>query len=625
MGSLLLAAVLAPAAGDPPGPHLLIHPSAKTGRPDLFLTDPATGDTKNLTNTPDADEIGPAFRPDGKRVAFLCKTKDHDFEVYACDPDGTNRTAVTKPGPERTACFFPSWSPDGKRIAYTRFRTDGHSELRVVAADGATDVVVRADATGAAWGPDGRIAVVRRDGPKQPLCLIDADGGNERVLIADIGPVQLPAPAWSPDGAVVTCPITTDHGWQLAVVPAAGGEARQLTYLPGLCTNPVWVSPTEVMFAHAIPGSAATAGYGQIKADGTRVAGHPLGKMEPSAPFSRPAVYVPRPAVAAANPIRPVAHTEPQAGPRVKVSPLFIVPPSAPGAAAGVAWSADGSKIAVSLEAGPVAVGEFDGKKFEPKAAFLGHTGAASSVIFTADGKGVFTTGADKTLRTWDIAKNGSTAIESDLPAFGEAVAATADGAWLATGHRDGTVKLRHTGTADEPRVVKVCEPARGGVHALAFGPKGALFAGCARWDVPVLHGAVAAFDPATGKETWRTTTAMGGVYALAVSPDGKKLAGAGLDGQVRVWDAATGKELAAWKGHTDRCTGVAWALGGKAIVTAGFDHTVRVWDAATGANHVTAGAQVGPSVRVAVHPDGTTLCSTCVTGAVVFWKLREE
>ena len=153
------------------------------------------------------------------------------------------------------------------------------------------------------------------------------------------------------------------------------------------------------------------------------------------------------------------------------------------------------------------------------------------------------------------------------------------------------------------PRVVKVCEPARGGVHALAFGPKGALFAGCARWDVPVLHGAVAAFDPATGKETWRTTTAMGGVYALAVSPDGKKLAGAGLDGQVRVWDAATGKELAAWKGHTDRCTGVAWALGGKAIVTAGFDHTVRVWDAATGENHVTAGAQVGPSVRVAVHP----------------------
>ena len=99
------------------------------------------------------------------------------------------------------------------------------------------------------------------------------------------------------------------------------------------------------------------------------------------------------------------------------------------GAAAGVAWSADGSKIAVSLEAGPVAVGEFDGKKFEPRAAFLGHAGAASGVVFTADGKGVFTTGADKTLRTWDIAKNGSTAIESDLPAFGEAVAATADGA----------------------------------------------------------------------------------------------------------------------------------------------------------------------------------------------------
>jgi WD40 repeat protein len=627
MGTILLAALLAPAAGDPPGPEMVLHPSARAGRPDLFLTDPVKGDTRNVTNTPDADEIGPAFRPDGTRVAFLCKTKDHDFEVYACDGDGGNRKQLTKAPGEPSACYFPSWSPDGKRIAYTRLYPGGNrSELRVMAADGTGDTAIRAGAVGAAWGPDGTIAFVRREaGKPQALCTCDPDGENEKVLIADTGRVDLPAPAWSPDGSTIACPIATDHGWQIALVAAAGGSARQLTSLPGANTGPVWVAPDRVMFAHA-PQPGAGGGYGVVKVDGTRLDLHPLTKVEPSQPLGRPAVFVPRPARPMANPVRPVAHVEPAATKSLKVSmtPVFFAPAAAPGAATSAAWSADGKQVAIGLEAGPIAVGAFDGKRFVPAAALMGHTGAAAGLAFTPEGLGVVSAGGDKTVRTWDVAKKGTTSIESDLPAECEGIATSADGRWIATGHRDGTLKVR--GPYGGGPTLHVCESKRGAAHAVAVAADGrTVFGGSGRWDLPMLGGAVAAFDPATGKEKWRAKGSFGGVMSIAISPDGKKLAGACLDTYVRVWDAATGAELAAWKGHTDRCTGVAWGLGGKAIVTCGFDHTVRVWDAATGVNARTLAAHVGPAVRVATSPDGDYAVSTGAVGAVFFWRLAEE
>lgn len=620
--TVLLAALLAPAA-EPPAPELFLHPSGRTGRADLFLTDPVKGDSKNLTNTPDADELGPTFRPDGRRVAFLCKAAGHDFEVYACDSDGENRKQLTKPGADPSACYFPSWSPDGKRIAYTRLYPGGDKcELHVMTADGATDDIVREGAVGAAWGPDGRIAFVRREaGKKQALCACDADGENVVVLIPDIGKVDLPAPAWSPDGALIACPVETPYGWQIALAPAAGGPVRQLTTLPGINTNPVWVAPDRLMFGHSTTGPVG--GYGVVKTDGTRLDLHPLMKVEPSNPLGRPAVYVPRPERPAANPVRPVAHAEPapeKAGPRLQ--PVFFVPGSVPGSAPSVAWSADGKQVAVGLQAGPVAVGSFDGKRFVPTAPLLGHAGAVTGLVFTPDGTGVISVAGDKTVRTWDVSKKGTTAIESDVPAECEAVATSADGKWLVSGHRDGSLKVRELG--GEARSIAACEAKRGGVHAVAMSADGKrVFAGCGRWELPMLHGCVAAYDPATGKEVWRSKP-CGGVTALAVSPDGKKIAGACLDTFVRVWDAATGAELAAWKGHTDRCTGVAWARNGM-VVSCGFDHTVRVWDAATGANVQTLAAHVGPALRVAASPDGHYVASTGAAGAVFFWRLGDE
>ncbi len=636
MGSIcagLFAVFLA--AGSPPEPTVnegqVLVPSARSGALDLFLVDPETGNTKNVTRTEREEELSPAWSPDGKQIAFTCKTAGTAFEVYVCDADGSNRKRISAVPEHPSGATAPTWSADGKKVAYARGYPGNTYEVRVAAADGSTDEVIREDASMPAWSPNGKaIAFIQHAATGQRgLAVMAPDGTGVKVLVEDIGKVEFCLPAWSPDGKTIVYPADTGYGWQLFLIPATGGTPRQLTYLLGLNFNPVWLTADRLLFTHTVQPGTPGGGYLSMKADGTRLQTHPMSKMEPPHPLIRPTVFLPRAEIAAhagaeTSPVRPAAHTEMAARSSVRVTPVVLIPSTAPGSIFSVAWSEDGKRFAVGLESGSVLVGEFDGKTVRPVEAFRGHEGAVDAVALTADGTTAYSAGADRTVRTWDVGLKGSKAIRTDS-APGRAVAISGDGKLLATGDANGVVKIRDPETGVVAAETQVCDPKRGEVRAVAFGKESeVVFAGCARWDIAVLNGAVVAVDPTTGKQLWRTKGTFGGVFALAVSPDGAKVAGACLDSYVRVWDAKTGAELGCWKGHTDRATGVAWGLGGKTVLSCGFDHTVRVWDAATGTVLHTLATHGSPVVRVAASPDGKHLVSAGQDGWLVVWSLTE-
>jgi len=125
---LLLVAGAAPAAdprvaqlaGEVVGKGWIVY-SAKTPRGDwdLFLMRPDGSGRRNITNTPDYNEIGGRFSPDGKKMLYRrippSVKVHHDWwgragELVIAGADGGNPVVYGE---------FPwaSWSPDGKQVA----------------------------------------------------------------------------------------------------------------------------------------------------------------------------------------------------------------------------------------------------------------------------------------------------------------------------------------------------------------------------------------------------------------------------------------------------------------------------------------------------------------------------
>jgi WD40 repeat protein len=277
-------------------------------------------------------------------------------------------------------------------------------------------------------------------------------------------------------------------------------------------------------------------------------------------------------------------------------------------------------------------------------------------------------TGAS-TFRCWAVATGDEVPPSGDGPAH--AVAASADGRWLAVGGTDAAIRLYdRKKPAAPPRLLEATKPPIG---ALAFDPAGTVLAqtspadglvwlwdpaadkadpelilieaadGCtlesvavhpngnlvAAGGVDVLStgerdGAVCVWDRTT---KLKTVTFDVGVYAVAFDPQGRYLAGAGLTDKVHVWDLTTEQEVLSLEGHQERINCVAFSPDGSYVLSGGDDMTVRVWDVLSG-RLVIAREFDSPVQSLAFSPDGATLFTgngntTC--HQIGFKKLLED
>ena len=83
---------------------------------DLYTMPAAGGAAKRITWGP-AFDSQPRYSPDGKRIVFLSDRSGSE-EVWLCDADGKNPTALTKGGNNLFAS--PEWTPDGNYIVASR-------------------------------------------------------------------------------------------------------------------------------------------------------------------------------------------------------------------------------------------------------------------------------------------------------------------------------------------------------------------------------------------------------------------------------------------------------------------------------------------------------------------------
>lgn len=118
-------------AQDGEGPGPVVFASDRTGNYEVFVLDPQTGLTTQLTNSP-ATDIEPDWSPDGSLVTFV-SDRDGDFELYIMRADGTDLRQITF---NNAAERLPRWQPNGEYIVYSS-DVNGQWDLYVISADGA--------------------------------------------------------------------------------------------------------------------------------------------------------------------------------------------------------------------------------------------------------------------------------------------------------------------------------------------------------------------------------------------------------------------------------------------------------------------------------------------------------
>ena len=237
-----------------PDGHSVVYASRSAGNWDIYLDRIEDKQTTNLTVDTAADDVDPAFSPDGRQVAF--RSERDGGGIFVMDVDGRSVRRVTNFG------HNPAWSPDQKSIVCATERVESpgsrlaSSTLWVVdVASGQRRQLTTSDAVQPHWSPGGeRIAYWTSLADGRGIWTIPATGGEPVRVIGDQTITLNWNPVWSPDGRHLF--FASDRGgamnlWRIRIDAHTGRT----------------LGPPE-----AVTTSASTNGFISLSRDGSRIA-----------------------------------------------------------------------------------------------------------------------------------------------------------------------------------------------------------------------------------------------------------------------------------------------------------------------------------------------------------------
>lgn len=261
----------------------------ENGQTDLWAAGIATNRNPIRITNDRADELDPAWSPDGRRLAYA-SNKDGNWDLYVYDvvtntsdrktldlsfqgapawsPDGVwlvyesylgdnlniyilavdvSTTPQPLPANSDMPDFSPAWSADGRYIAFTSWMDGASQDIYVFSLDAPDQPPLNLTSTPdrnedfAAWHPDAETGLIAYSA---------FDAGIEKVFIKSINDLESPAqvigigrePSWSPDGVSIIAAVDSIDSTHLTVYPYTSEGIPQIISAPVNATSPVWTS-----------------------------------------------------------------------------------------------------------------------------------------------------------------------------------------------------------------------------------------------------------------------------------------------------------------------------------------------------------------------------------------------
>ena len=248
---------------DPEGKRLAFASTMHRETADIYLKAVDGKTVTQLTSDP-ADDIMPAFSPDGSKIAFA-SNRSGNWDLYIKDVTGGRPVQLTNDDEHE---LHPSFSPDGQKVAYSkRGMQSGRWELWIVDVTNPTVLQFLDYGMFPQWSPDvadNRILFQRareRGSRYHSIWTIEYQGGEARqpteiVSAANAATIN---PSWSPDGsrivfAAVFQPASNRRAMRMPknadiwMVNVNGTNRTNLTHGKSANYQPVWGHDGRVFF-----------------------------------------------------------------------------------------------------------------------------------------------------------------------------------------------------------------------------------------------------------------------------------------------------------------------------------------------------------------------------------------
>ncbi len=236
-------------AFSPDGTQIAFSRARPGSSPDLHVVGADGTGLRRLTRNIGSD--APSWSPDGARLVF-----DARRGIYSIAADGTGLARLTR-GSGGLADLAPAWAPDGSAVVFTRGRArrtrivrtalwtmvpDGSGARALLGGSGALTFAQQADVS-----PDGRRIVFaasgRSPGSRSALYVAGIDGTGVRQIASDRRR-DFNGPAFSPDGMRVVAALAAGdgrRGGRLVVIdPATSYSTTVVRVRRGAVAFPSW-------------------------------------------------------------------------------------------------------------------------------------------------------------------------------------------------------------------------------------------------------------------------------------------------------------------------------------------------------------------------------------------------